>query len=400
MSDPDLSNVLPLPSAPDAIELRHLRAFVAVAEELSFSRAAERLFLSQPALSRQISTLERLLGCDLFVRTTRQVELTLSGSALLPRAHRLLTDVDQAVSATREVAGALDHRAARLWQPVAATSARARLDDLQPLRDECERLLGEFAVPPDVETRPANAGGVPALLLEPPSQPRPNRMILYLHGGCYIMGSAFGYRPLAGALAVAAEAAVLLPDYRLAPEHPFPAALEDAVSAFEWLVSQGTAPDRITLAGDSAGAGLAMSVLLHLRATGAPLPGSVALLSPWLDLTCARVGDHQLLVPFSIDRLRSFAGAYAGEHLDHPVLCPLDADLRGLPPILTQAGTGDALSIDALRLGGLAEEQHADVVLEEYDADAHDFQVFWSFLPEAATALARAGEFIRARSDR
>ncbi len=393
MSDADLSNVLPLPSAPDAIELRHLRAFVAVAEELNFSRAAERLFVSQPALSRQIATLERLIGCELFRRTTRQVELTPSGDTLLVRAQRLLADVDQAVSATQEVAGALDRRATVLWQPIALAAAQAGPGDLQPLRDECERLLAELPTPPGVGTRPVNAGGVPALVLE--AQPTSSRTVLYLHGGCYTMGSAYGYQSLAGALALAADAAVLVPDYRLAPEHPFPAALDDAIAAYEWLLASGAAPHDVTVAGDSAGGGLAMSLLLHLRSTGVPLPGSALLLSPWLDLTCAQLDDRESVVAFTVDRIRAFGTAYAGDHLDDPVLRPLDADVRGLPRMLVQSGLGDALAIDARRLVRLAVAQGADVHFEGYDSDAHDFHVFWSFLPEAATAVARAGEFIR-----
>lgn len=111
-----------------------------------------------------------------------------------------------------------------------------------------------------------------------------------------------------------------------------------------------------------------------------------------------RVDDHESLVPFTVDRLRELGETYAGEHLDDPVLCPLDAGLRGLPPLLIQTGLGDALSVDAQRFAQRAQEQDADVLLEEYDADAHDFHVFWSFLPEAANAMARAGEFIQAQS--
>lgn len=108
--------------------------------------------------------------------------------------------------------------------------------------------------------------------------------------------------------------------------------------------------------------------------------------------------DHESLVPFTVDRLRAFGEAYAGEHLDDSVLCPFDADLRGLPPLLIQAGLGDALSVDAHRLAQLARQQDAEVQLEGYDVDAHDFHVFWSFLPQAANAVARAGEFIQAQS--
>src|SRR6266508_266515 len=232
---------------PDAVELRHLRAFATVAEELNFGRAAARLYLSQPALSRQIRALERLLGCALLRRSTHLVELTLAGEALLDRARQVLRDVDEAVSATRSVGGELEGRIARLWEPI--------ID---------------------------HAGGVQALLLTP--APDVPLGLLYLHGGGYVLGSAYGYRPLAGALAAAAQTGTLVADYRLAPEHPFPAALEDALRAYLWILDRGTPPGQLALAGDSSGGGLAMSLLLSLKQQELPLPGCVVLLSPGVDL--------------------------------------------------------------------------------------------------------------------
>ena len=165
------AKVMPLPAAPDAIELRHLRAFVAVAEELNFGRAAVRLFVSQPALSRQIRGLERLVGCDLLRRSTHRVELTLAGDALLDRARRLLTDVDDAVFATRSVGGEIERRLAEIWEPI--NDLTAADPDLQLLRDAAEHMHSQFAPVPDVGVRPVNAGGVSALALMPsPQAPR------------------------------------------------------------------------------------------------------------------------------------------------------------------------------------------------------------------------------------
>src|SRR6266576_357312 len=158
-------NVLALPQAPDAIELRHLRAFVAVADDLSFSRAAQRLFISQPALSRQIRGLERLVGCDLFRRSTQRVELTLAGEALLARARALLADLDDAISVTRSVGGELAGRMALLWEPWARASAEVA--DLDAIRAALEELHGKFTLPPDVAVAPVIAGGVPALRIIP-----------------------------------------------------------------------------------------------------------------------------------------------------------------------------------------------------------------------------------------
>src|SRR2546427_6545146 len=140
--------VLALPQAPDAIELRHLRAFVAVAEELNFGRAAAKLYLSQPALSRQIRALERLVGCDLLRRSTHQVELTIGGEALLDRVRQLLVELDEAVSVTRSGGGALAGRMARLSEPFA--SYTVEVDELQALRDSVEELHGQFPLPEDI----------------------------------------------------------------------------------------------------------------------------------------------------------------------------------------------------------------------------------------------------------
>ena len=160
--DDENAEVVSLPQAPDAIELRHLRAFVAVADELNFGRAAARLYLSQPALSRQIRSLERLVGCDLLRRSTHRVELTLAGEALLDRARGLLRDVDEAVSATRSVGGELLARIARHWETFAVVNPA----DLQELRVAYEGLHGQFEAPPHIAVRSVNAGGVPGLLLD------------------------------------------------------------------------------------------------------------------------------------------------------------------------------------------------------------------------------------------
>jgi DNA-binding transcriptional LysR family regulator len=161
--DDENSEVVSLPQAPDAIELRHLRAFVAVADELNFGRAAARLYLSQPALSRQIRSLERLVGCGLLRRSTHRVELTLAGEALLDRARGLLREVDEAVSAARSVGGELLARIARHWESFAEVSPA----DLQELRVAFEGLHAQFEPPPGISVRSVNSGGVPGLLVAP-----------------------------------------------------------------------------------------------------------------------------------------------------------------------------------------------------------------------------------------
>ena len=244
-----------------ALELRYLRGFVAVAEELNFRRAAERFYITQPALTRQIQTLERLIGCQLLIRSTRMVRLTLAGEALLDRTRPVLLELDAAVTAAQSVGGELAARMGEIWQPL--VRAVALDEDLEAVRSAWESVHARSAPPPETDVRAVTAGGVPALVvgetqLDPPS-------LLYLHGGGYLLGSAFGYRSHAGALATASGTTTLVPDYRLAPEHPYPAALEDAVAAYLWILDRGTPARHVTVTGDSSGGGLVLSLLLTLR---------------------------------------------------------------------------------------------------------------------------------------
>jgi epsilon-lactone hydrolase len=396
MADEHRGNVLAFPQAPEAIELRHLRAFVAVAEELNFGRAADRLHISQSALSRQVRALEQLLGLDLLRRTKHRVELTLAGEALLDRARQLLEDVDGAVSATLSVGGELAARLTQLWAPMLEIATKDV--DLEERRQAYERFHAQFSPPDEVAIMHVNAGGVPALRFVPPAE-GPGQ-ILYLHGGGHVMGSAFGYRPLIAALALAAGAGAIAPEYRLAPEHPFPAALDDSDRAYEWVIAGGTPPEQVVLAGDSSGAGLVMSLLIRLRDQGRPLPGGALLFCPWLDLTgstlraLAEVSEEVLLLR---QQSASLAASYLAEHpIDDPLVSPLTADLSGLPPLLVQAATGDTQREDAHQVTQRARAHGVDARLELYPAETHAFQMFWSFLPEAKEGLERGGEFVRA----
>jgi acetyl esterase/lipase len=300
--------------------------------------------------------------------------------------------LDEAVTMTRAVGGELMARANQHWELAGlgsdlAASGRAA----QELRDSVEELHAQFEPPPGMSVRPVNAAGVAALLNSPrPGEPA---TVLHLHGGAYLAGSAFGYRPMAGCLADAAGVGVLVPDYRLAPEHPFPAAVEDAMRAYLWMLDQGADAAQVAVTGDSAGAGLVLSLLLTLRQEGHRMPGAAVLLCPWIDFGAAR----QCELPPELDRMQRMCTEQylAGHPADDPVVCPLKADLTGLPPMLVQAATGDPVLGDATTLVDRAAAAGVDARLELFTVDTHDFHVFWSFLPEAASAMQQAGHYIR-----
>jgi epsilon-lactone hydrolase len=393
--------VLPLQPAPEAIELRHLRAFVAVAQELNFSRAADRLYVSQPALSRQVRALERLVGCTLLRRSTHRVELTLAGEALLSRAEDLIADLDGAVAATRSVGGANVERVTRLWATLVDVSAVD--SDLSGLRGSVEELHARFAPPASVDIRAVQIGGVPALRCIPTGPLEPSRRrALFLHGGGFVAGSAFGYRHLAGALAVVARQPVLVPEYRLAPEHPFPAALDDAVNAYLGLLASGHSAADLAVVGDSSGAALALSLLFALRERGQPLPSRMLLMSPWLDLAAAAERARSARPDgVALEATARFAQLYlSGHRSDDPLVDLLSNDFSGLPQMLVQAGTGDMLAAEARQVVKRAREAGVDATLALFPADTHDFHLFWSFLPEASDAVHQGGEFLAASEAR
>jgi epsilon-lactone hydrolase len=378
--------------APDSLELRHLRAFVVVAGELNFGRAAARLYMSQSTLSRQIAALERSLGCVLLRRSTQDVALTPAGQTLLDRLPGVLDDIDEVVEQVRSVGGELAARIRRLGDSFADLTYA----DVEALRAAAERHYGLLQLVPDVDFTAVVAGGVPGLVAEPPDARR--AWVLLLHGGTYTSGSAYGFRSLAGALAESARCRVLTPDYRLAPEHPFPAAVDDVCAAYLWLLDQGASPQDVVLAGDTSGAGLAFSLLLRLKAGGRPLPARCALFTPYVDISAA-APDALPDAPAPSATRQGAAWGVAryldGHPVDDPLLDPLHADLRGLPPMLIQAAAGDEGLPDAERLAEHARSHGVDVRLEIYPVAAQSFQLYWSFLPEAADAIARFGEYAR-----
>jgi acetyl esterase/lipase len=227
------------------------------------------------------------------------------------------------------------------------------------------------------------------------------RVILYLHGGGYVFGGAGSHGNAVAHLGQAAGATVFLPLYRLAPENPYPAALEDAMAAYRWLLEYGISPRRIGVAGDSAGAGLAVATLVAIRDAGLPMPGAAALLSPLVDLTMSgdsmisRAKHDAMLSPAYI---RFCAQAYcAGRPGDHPGCSPLFANLRGLPPLLIQTGSEEILYSDSERLAERARLAQVDVTFVCYQGLGHVFQLFVGWLRESDTAIAEIGTFFLQR---
>jgi acetyl esterase/lipase len=230
--------------------------------------------------------------------------------------------------------------------------------------DRAERV---FATPADVAIEVVKAPERTAEWLTPPGV-RTDAVVLYFHGGGYAIGSARSHRHLAAAIARAAGTRALLLDYRLAPENPFPAALDDAVAAYQWLLARGIAPARIVLGGDSAGGGLTVATLLALRDRGLPRPAGGVCISPWVDLTCSGASYATRAAADPIvtrDGVEALAQAYVGAgDRKAALVSPLYADLRNLPPLLIHVGSDEVLLDDAIGLGARARAAGVDVKVD------------------------------------
>jgi len=271
---------------------------------------------------------------------------------------------------------------------------------LEEMRSATETLAAILPLPPDVVCECVDAHGVPAEWISAPGV-LPERMVLYLHGGGYVLGSIGTHRALISGIARAARARGLAVSYRLAPEHPFPAAVEDGVAAYRFLLSRGIPPQNIAIAGDSAGGGLAVGVVLALRDAGDPLPAAVVCLSPWLDLT---LSGESITARASLDpvvsavHLQTMAETYlAGADAQNPLASPLFADLKDLPPMLIQVGTAEVLLDDSIRFASAARAAGVDVTLETWDDMVHVWQAFAVALPEGRQAIDRIGEYLDKR---
>jgi len=267
--------------------------------------------------------------------------------------------------------------------------------DLMTMRKMMGRAPA-YPKPEDITWEPLDAAGVPAEWVTP-DDCEPGRALVYFHGGGYATGTLESTRALSSHVARAARARVLAVDYRLAPEHPFPAAVDDGVRAYRFAISEGHAPEAIALCGDSSGGGLALATLIALRDLGDPMPGTAICMSPWTDLTLSGNslqvnGDADPMV--SATTLALMADAYLGE-VDRrsPTASPLFADLTGLPPLLLQVGSSELLLDDTTRFAERAEAAGVDVTVEIWDDVFHVWHSFADLLPEARDAIAHIGTY-------
>ncbi|GAA3893406.1 alpha/beta hydrolase [Streptomyces lannensis] len=270
---------------------------------------------------------------------------------------------------------------------------------VEELRAGFRAMMAEMIVPAGIRTQTATLGDRPAVLVEPAGTPKAGT-ILYFHGGSYVVGSPETAMSLTGNLVTKTGFRAFSLDYRLAPEHPFPAAIEDGLSAYRALLDSGEDPSAIAFAGDSAGGGLTAATCLAARGAGLPMPAVIVAFSPGLDMT--RTGGSMAskagIDPFFTREGLEHTGAMylAGQDPHQPMLSPaIRADLTGFPPILLQAGTNEILLDDSTRMATRAREAGVDVILDVTADVPHVFQAFAGVLDEADEALERAALFLR-----
>ena len=274
---------------------------------------------------------------------------------------------------------------------------RHKKKDLEADRVRFERFAASFIIREKCVHKEISANGVAAEWLTPPEIDK-DKVILYLHGGGYLMGSPRTHRSLVWRIARQAKASSLVIDYRLAPENPYPAALEDAFASYTWILEQNARPPKISIMGDSAGGGLALALLLKLQEKGLILPGCAVVLSPWTDLTCSgpsiegKAGKDPIL---DRDKLRVGARCYAGEiDLKTPFLSPLYGKFNKLPPLLIQVGTDEMLLDDSRQFAEKAVEAGHPVELEVWEGMIHVWHYLARYVPEGRQAIVHIGQYV------
>lgn len=269
-----------------------------------------------------------------------------------------------------------------------------------PLREALEQTAQLFSIPEDVAFGRDELAGVPVEWVEPPGASG-DALLLYVHGGGYHMGGIETYRHFVGRVAKTAGMRTVHVDYRLAPEHPFPAAVDDVDAVTQALAGEHVESERLVMAGDSAGGGLTLATLLRFRDRGSPLPAGAALISPWTDLTCSGASFRANRETDPIIHMQGTDTAVhwytQGTPADTPLVSPLFADLAGLPPLLVQVGTAEVLLDDSTRLADRARQHGVDVHLDVWEDMVHVWHYYAEWIPEGRKALERIGEFLGSR---
>ena len=277
---------------------------------------------------------------------------------------------------------------------VRSAETRNTIDDE---RLSYERIMSSLPIDDDIETERVGVNGVAAEWIWAPESDK-RRVILYLHGGGYVIGSVRTHRVLLAHLARAAKARVLALDYRLAPETPFPGPIDDTVNAYQWLLSEGIEPANMAIAGDSAGGGLVVAALVALKSVGEPLPAAGVCISPWSDMEStggSMMTNSESDPSVSKERLLKLAGIYLnGKNPQAPLASPIHADLTGLPPLLLQVGSIEVLLDDSTMLKEQAHKAGVSVQMEVWDDMPHVWHHYAPILPEARKAISKIGEFL------
>ena len=269
---------------------------------------------------------------------------------------------------------------------------------IQQMRETMVTALANIPISEEIQTKEVSAGGVPADWIRMPGVST-DRVLLYLHGGAYTMGSHRTHRDLVSRLSQAAGVQVLIINYRLAPESPHPAAIEDALAAYHWLLTQGYKPEHIAIGGDSAGGGLTLATLLSLRDAGEKMPAAAILLSPWTDLTDS--GESQITraeadpAIKSGDEERHIVDYVGTAQRHHPLISPVFADLTGLPPLLIHVGHDEVLLDDSTRIAQNAQNAGVEVKLKVWEDMWHVFQAYAFMLPETHQSISELGAFVQ-----
>ena len=270
---------------------------------------------------------------------------------------------------------------------------------MSDIRDAYAKMLGQNQPPAGVRFEAVDMGGVPATLVTP-DELKTDAVLMYIHGGAYIVGRPDGYHGIGGNYAKMLGARVYMPDYRLAPEHQFPAPIDDTLRAYEWLLEQNIAASKIAFAGESAGGAMVVSVMVAAKSKGLPLPAVGSSISPWANLehTGVSMSNREGLDPLnSKPVLDILARAFLGGTLaNHPLASPVFADVTGLPPILVQIGENELMLSDAMRLANHLADNRVRVNLEVWPGMFHAWHFYAGMLAEGQQALESSVRFIEA----